>query len=433
MEREPHLGGLTATIRGKDFCYDLGSHRIHPHFHPGALRFIARMLDGEMLRRSRRGKVYFNNRLLNYPPNLGNLIATLPLSTSWGFCTSYGAAAVSLKKFFPTRNFEEEMKARVGKRIYENLYENYAQRLWGQDPSSISKDAAKKRKLFSNAASLIKAYTGMGSFFYYPPRGIGQIPETLAARVKANGGTVACNVRINKIIVERNRISRVCYHEDNVPKEAEIALCVSTMPLDDLYGLVCGVLPKKNTLSWRAFRLLYIACPRELYTHREVETYYFPNFDACFSRASRIDKYSHFLNERQPKELIALEFPCDVGDELWNAEAASLGDRALNDLVHTGIILSREGGEVVDSRKLEKIYPIYNLTWKERFSTIFDELHRIENLFSIGRAGLFLHCNIDHCVMQAKTLTRYINASETYDKQRWQRIAQNFLNVSARD
>ena len=79
LEREPHLGGLTATIRGKDFCYDLGSHRIHPHFHPGALRFIARMLDGEMLRRSRRGKVYFNNRLLNYPPNLGNLIATLPL------------------------------------------------------------------------------------------------------------------------------------------------------------------------------------------------------------------------------------------------------------------------------------------------------------------------------------------------------------------
>jgi protoporphyrinogen oxidase len=433
LEKEPYIGGLTATRCEKDFCFDFGSHRLHADSDPYAWSLINELTQDSLCARVRRGKVYFNGYFLNYPPNLTNLVTTLPPRTAWVFFLSYLGALISLRRLFPRENFAQEMIARLGPRIYKDLYENYALRLWGASPGQISKDAAKKRKIFSNAASLIKQCIRKHSYFYYPSHGIGQVAQGFFAHASSHGVVTIRNARLTHVAAAGSRIEKICYEEGGVAKEIETEMVVSTIPIDELYGFLLPA-QRHEALQWRALRLLYLAVPARAVVRRDVETYYFPNFDTVFSRVSLINKYSEALNQGKEEELLTLEFPCFCDDAIWRYDAKSLAARACQDLRKVGVLASCEGARLIHSRALEKIYPIYTLTWKQEFFTIFDALNRFDNLVSIGRAGLFLHCNIDHCIVQAARTADFIIRSQgRYNKRVWKDIASRFLKVSARD
>ena len=82
---------------------------------------------------------------------------------------------------------------------------------------------------------------------------------------------------------------------------------------------------------------------------------------------------------------------------------------------------------------LRKVYPVYTLGWKDKFTTIYKKLNGIDNLFSIGRNGLYLHCNIDHCIDQGLILADHILSDKWSNKKLWNAKATEFLSVSARD
>jgi hypothetical protein len=84
------------------------------------------------------------------------------------------------------------------------------------------------------------------------------------------------------------------------------------------------------------------------------------------------------------------------------------------------------------SRKIRNVYPIYDLGWKERFDKIYQRLNGLENLYMIGRTALFLHCNIDHCMLMALKLAHYL--SNGYEsKKEWDAIRQGFFNYRVRE
>jgi UDP-galactopyranose mutase len=85
------------------------------------------------------------------------------------------------------------------------------------------------------------------------------------------------------------------------------------------------------------------------------------------------------------------------------------------------------------SLSLDKVYPVYKADWKELFFTMYNRLNRIQNLFTIGRKGLFLHCNIDHCIIQGLELANFILNGKQKDKNAWNKKVAGFLRFSARD
>ena len=83
-------------------------------------------------------------------------------------------------------------------------------------------------------------------------------------------------------------------------------------------------------------------------------------------------------------------------------------DLCIKDLTKIGILKSYSRISKYFSLKFEKVYPTYEIGWKEDFFRLYDKVDKIENLFTIGRGGLLLHFNIEHCIIQGLELTDFL-------------------------
>ncbi len=84
------------------------------------------------------------------------------------------------------------------------------------------------------------------------------------------------------------------------------------------------------------------------------------------------------------------------------------------------------------SRKLTNVYPLYTLGWESRFQRLYERLQSVGNLYSIGRSGLFLHCNMDHCMLMGARLATFIR-NGAQPRSAWEAFAQQFRYYRVRN
>jgi len=431
IEKESFLGGMASTLSEGILSFDLGSHRLHKDISPKFIRYFEEILQERLLKRPRKGKLYVRGRFLSYPPNIFSLVKDLSVRGFMGLSKSY------LKKFFSLRsrngdNFEDTMIRRVGREIYEIFYKDYANKLWGKDPRQISINSMKKKMIFMNLWSLGKALFKKNDYFYYPKYGIGQIARKLEKSIMDNNCRIIKGAQVKQIIVDKGKVSGITVETSSGDKiDIDVSILISTIALDELFGLIFENEQVGYSLEWRDLRILYILVEKNIKS--ESDTFYFPTSDIIFGRVSEIGKFSPHLNASIKNTLLTIEIPLNIGDAIWNMGEQELLDLCLADLIKVGIL--DKGQKVIKhfSLKLEKAYPIYNLGWKENFFKIYDKLAEIENLFTIGRKGLFLQCNIDHCIIQGTELANFILKDGWQGKNLWHKKALNFLKLDARD
>ena len=179
-------------------------------------------------------------------------------------------------------------------------------------------------------------------------------------------------------------------------------------------------------LRWRGLRLLYlITRGRGPSDH---ETFYFPEAHIPFGRVSELGKYSPTLNRQDERSVLTVEIPCSVNDGTWSMPDALLADLCIQELQRLGLLRRPLRGDVeFFSRKLGHVYPVYDLKWRERFDRIYGRLNAMSNLYMIGRTALFLHCNIDHCMVMALRLAKYL-ADGHKDKSGWEFVCREFFH-----
>ena len=74
---------------------------------------------------------------------------------------------------------------------------------------------------------------------------------------------------------------------------------------------------------------------------------------------------------------------------------------------------------------------MYRRGWLSRWRAALESVVAMGNLFPIGRQGLFLHCNMDHCVHISDEAVRHVTAGG--DARGWAEKCQNFLDLRVRD
>ena len=147
---------------------------------------------------------------------------------------------------------------------------------------------------------------------------------------------------------------------------------------------------------------------------------------------SELNKYSPTLNPNPEETVLTVEIPCSENDDKWNMPDDELGALCASELQRFGILKTpATGTKVLCSTKIRNVYPVYDIGWRERFNTIYQRLNAPGNLYMIGRGALFLHCNIDHCILMALKLARHL--SEGGAKGEWDRTAQNFFDYRVRE
>ena len=129
--------------------------------------------------------------------------------------------------------------------------------------------------------------------------------------------------------------------------------------------------------------------------------------------------------------MITIETPTSKDDEIWEMDESDLVDNCIKDLLHIKILEKDPNILWQHSINIENAYPIYEIGWKEKFMKAYDRVKGLKNVFTVGRSGLFLHCNIDHSIIQAKELSSYI--AEDRNKADWNEKSVEFQKAYARE
>ncbi len=430
IEKEDFIGGLSATFSKGSLSYDLGSHRIHGDFSKKVVRYIEDDIGISLLKRSRRGLLLFDGKVLRYPPTVSDFVKTMSVKECMNLIVGYMKSRRFFKK--DSVNYQDVIIQNVGIEAHNIFYKDFAKKLWGIDGKEISVDGFKRRKTFCDFESLYRIITGKTNYFYYPENGMGEIAQEAGKQILQNNSRIITNATIEKIELDKNAVQKITLRTRSNGKETfAVSSLISTMPIDTLFDLVYKKEAGRNALMWRGMRIVYIHVDQSV--EHENETFYFPSLDVTIGRVSILNKYSPFLNHSVRGTVLTVEIPMSPDEKKWQLSDKEVLEICLRDLVSAGILKEKYTVLEYFTLRLEKTYPVYKLGWRDTFNGLYNRLNGISNLFTIGRNGLFLHCNIDHCILQALDLAQFIITGDQNKRNWWNKKAAGFFEFSARD
>lgn len=412
------VGGLLAPVEFRGLPCDRGAHRVHPSAE-GALWSVTGR--AEWLERPRRGQLILGGRHLAYPLE--------PLAFLYGLG---GRAALEMGAQFALRpgrwdrflhwererrrphldadeGFEEFVLARVGNAAYERFYRPYAEKVWGVHPRRLSRSVAKQRlSMRSPVRALFGALGGLapgpreGATFLYPRRGMAQVITAIRDELAHMG-----------VAIEHGR-------------SATLDALGRTDHRHVLYSGHLGDLGL-GTLEHRGLYLLHLAVPEDAVG--DEDTYYVPDGALWFGRVSRLDRFSPELSTRG-EAVLCVEIP----EGRWGPGANFVEriDEVLRQLLEAGILRRPCAPIEVRQTAIPRVYPLYRRGWSGEWRRTLDRLVAADpRVLPIGRQGLFLHCNVDHCVNISADAVAHLAAGG--DAEGWRRRVEHYLELRVRD
>lgn len=451
-ESEAQPGGLLQPVRFRDVACDRGSHRVHADALP-LLRQAAPELT--WAERPRRGRLVFSGgdgghcRQVPYPLRLGGFLHGLGPTQALRFALGFLRRDASLRKYIDwerdrTRamaatddtgdaggdaataddpGFAHFVQERVGRAAYDAFYRPYVEKVWGLPADQISKSVAKKRVSTARPLQVLRGallprlplwrattQPRESGTFLYPPQGTGALVDALRAQAAALGIPIHLG-RAYRGDSDHTRVVYTGHISDLLQNEGPAA-----------------------TLSHRGLYLLYLALPTP--TLGAVDTFYVPGDDLWFGRVSLPLNFSPQLAVRG-ETILCVEIPEGRWGPGQDFTQPDLLRQVLAQLVRAGILpgARRQSpiGRPLAAQQLflPRIYPLYRRGWVGRWQHAMRQIAAHGKIYPAGRQGLFLHCNIDHCVQIAHDLAERLLAGRSAAD--WVAHSEQYLDVRVRD
>ena len=354
-------------------------------------------LGDELQRRTRRGRIRIKGRWLPFPPDPLATVRSLPL----GFLARAALSAVSATvRPRNDRSFAEYVETGLGRVLGEAFYFPYARKIWGVDPGLLSGDQARRRISADTPWKLLRRVAtgrrGGGGYFYYPARGYGRIPETLAEAAEETGADIRLSEAVTGIEFGDSSVTVTTSSGD----EIAAGQAWSTIPLTSLVRLVRpdsgDPVPRVDQLEYRAMLLAYLALPVDRYT--PFDAHYFPEPDIPMTRVSEPKNYRSGPDPAGITVLCA-ELPCSPTDPIWEWSSEDLAELVADALSRCG--LDRPHPVEVAVRRIGHAYPVYRIGHEQFLDSLIEWTDRRSRLVTFGRQGLFAHDNTHHALAMA--------------------------------
>jgi protoporphyrinogen oxidase len=412
IEAEGTVGGIAKTVEFDGYRFDLGGHRFYTKLEP-VQRLWEQALGDEFLLRTRLSRIYYRGRFFNYPLRAEDVFRGLGLWESMRCALSYLRSRLSLRREQP-RTFEDWVVSRFGRRIYDDFFRAYTQKVWGVPGSEIQAEWAAQR---IQDFSLLKAFLGIVGLnrrrpktaieeFHYPRLGPGQMWEAFRSSVEARGIPVHLHRRCIRIRHRGGRVISVVVEEDGRASEHPVEAVLSTLALSDLITSLDP--PPPRHVREAAARLRYRnLCLVALMTEGEVP---FPDnwiyLHDPATRAGRVQNFGAWSESmvRPGTGCLGVEYFCSAEDEIWQMPDTGAVSLAISELASIGLI---DPSQVVDGVKVRvpRAYPIYDQRYREAVAEIRGYLEHFSNLQTCGRNGLHRYNNQDHSMWTAVLAT----------------------------
>lgn len=458
-EASDMLGGISRTVNYKGNRIDIGGHRffsknervmkawldIMPMQTAPSLdeKLLGKTVDcaqGDgpnpeeqdrvMLRRNRVSRIYYLRKFFDYPVSLS--MRTL---TAMGLVRTlkagFGYVAANIHKR-PEDSLENFYINRFGKALYKMFFEDYTEKVWGVHPSNLGADWGSQRvkglsilailkdmivKTFGNKKDSSKVETSLIEEFLYPKLGPGQLWETVATDAQSLGAEINMSTKVKSVNILNNRVVSVVVSDaDGNCQTIPCDYFISSMPLKDLIPSLNGIeVPAEVKriaagLPYRDFITVGLLVNKlkiknktklRTYLDRVPDTWiYVQEREVRLGRIQVFNNWSPYMVKDYENTMwIGLEYFCNEGDEMWEAEDSAFIDMAINELESIGII---DRADVLDAVRIrvQKAYPAYFGTYSQ-LDTVRAFLDSISNLFCVGRNGQHRYNNMDHSMLTA--------------------------------
>ena len=406
LEKKPQVGGLAETKVFDDYRYDIGPHRFFTK-NQEVYDLFLNVLDKDAVEVNRKTRILFKNSYFDYPLTPLNALFGLGIFESILIGLSYIFARIkSYIGITKINNFEDWVIDKFGKKLFNNFFKNYTEKVWGIDCSDIGSDWAAQRikglslstaikfALFPNSKKRPKTLVDK---FYYPKLGAGMLWEKFEEIVVKKNIEVSKEKTVTDIATTNKGFIVSFKDNEGNEKSEETKNIFFSNPLLEFIDIFDGDVPHKviksaKSLNYRNHISVHVTVDKKLFDDNWIYIHS-PNVDMA-----RIADFTNFSDSMSVdgNYPLTLEYFCFENDELWNKKNDEIIEYGLKELksifdvefnvVHSAISRS------------PKAYPVIKTGYQVHIDIIKEWLSSLPNITAIGRSGMFKYNNQDHAM-----------------------------------
>ena len=423
LEKKSQVGGLAETKVFGPYRYDIGPHRFFTK-NKEVYELFLEMLGNDAVSVDRKTRILFNNSYFDYPLTPLNALFGLGVSESVVIGFSYFLARVkSYLSISKINNFEDWVVDKFGKKLFNNFFKNYTEKVWGIDCKDIGSDWAAQRikglslstaikfALFPNSKKRPKTLVDK---FYYPRLGAGMLWEKFEEHITNKGINVTKNKKVTA--VKRSGDNFMITYEDTEGNKTTIESkdVFFSNPLLEFIAIYDSEVPQSvidsaKALNYRNHISVHITIDKKLFDDNWIYIHS-PNLD--MARIADFTNFSDDMSEAGTYPL-TLEYFCFEDDDIWNRQNKDIIDFALNELRS----IFDDKFNVIHSEvsRNANAYPVIKTGYQEHIDVIKDWLSDLPNITAIGRSGMFKYNNQDHAMATGLYASRTLMGQGDYD------------------
>jgi protoporphyrinogen oxidase len=406
IEKKQNVGGLAETKVFGEYRYDIGPHRFFTK-NKEVYDLFLKILGEDAVEVDRKTRILFKNSYFDYPLTPLNALFGLGIVESITIGFSYLYARVkSYLGVTKVNNFEDWVVDRFGKKLFNNFFKNYTEKVWGIDCKNIGSDWAAQRikglslstaikfALFPNSKKRPKTLIDK---FYYPKLGAGMLWEKFEKIIIDKNIKISKEKTVVNIKSSENHFT-VTYtdKQGNLFSEQAKNIFFSS-PLLEFISIFDGDVPKNvlnsaNKLSYRNHISVHITVDKKLFDDNWI---YIHSPDVKMARIADFTNFSKHMS-KEGTYPITIEYFCFENEELWNQSNDYLVEFALEELQK---IFGKQFNVIHSAiSRSSKAYPVIETGYQEHISVIKDWLSTLSGITAIGRSGMFKYNNQDHAM-----------------------------------
>jgi len=441
LEQDAAVGGMGKTITLGKYAVDYGPHTFHIRETPesrAVIEAIRPFFGEDPLILTRGTRVLLRGKYYVYPLEMLQVLTRVSPLLSARIMLDYGVATLrsALSPARPEHSFEEWGVRNLGRTLYDLCFGIYSARVWGLPTSQISsKQAQRVAKL--NLKNIVLRTLGIkadpATYFtkyMYPRRGISVLFEGMANEVRKAGNDIRFGARAVRIERTGERVTGVVYTCNGREERVECEGVISTVPLPQLVSMITPALPAPIAehaakLRYRSLKLIYIALKRPILT----DFHWVYLLDGEF-RVNRLSEQKNVSSEMVPagRTVLCIELSLWRDEELWQASDEEIYRLALRDVMKMGYGVSEDEVEEYHVCDIPTAYPVYELGFEDHLIPVLEGVHRVPNLLTLGRHGLFLNNSMDDNVLLGMKVGDQI-AAGGFQSDVWLREMLAFMNL----
>lgn len=423
LEKKIQVGGLAETKVFGEYRYDIGPHRFFTK-NKEVYELFLKILGKDAVEVKRKTRILFKNSYFDYPLTPINALFGLGVIESIITGISYISARLkSYLNFSKINNFEDWVVDRFGRKLFNNFFKNYTEKVWGIDCKDIGSDWAAQRikglslstaikfALFPNSKKRPKTLVDK---FYYPRLGAGMLWEKFEDYIVSKNIEVYKEKAVTSVKKIGEAFAVTFIDLDGKKTTIETKNIFFSNPLLEFIEIFDADIPESvinsaKNLNYRNHISVHLTIDKKLFDDNWIYIHS-PNL-----KMARIADFSNFSKEMSKEGTypLTLEYFCFEEEKIWEQNNQEIIEFALEELKQ----IFDDDFSVIHSEvtRNSKAYPVIRTGYQEHIDIIRHWLRSLENITAIGRSGMFKYNNQDHAMATGMFAARTLLGKGEFD------------------